>query len=163
MDPTLAGYLAFIRNGMRITTAVLPDDSPWIEWSYQEALGIVNRALKQVRAPVKTVWSIYTRAVYNLAGHYLVEGAPDVDDAPDIAGSDPLLPYFAWMRSQLDMAGFVSGVIQSTSDNGTGNSMVVSDAMKGLTFSDLQLMKSPWGRTYMGIAQKYGPSIWAVS
>lgn len=148
---------------MRITTAVLPDDSPWINWALQQSLGLVNRALMAVRNTVPTVWTIYTRAVYNLAGHILVETAPDVPDAPNVPGSDPAAPYFTNLRSGLDMAGFISGVINSTSDNGTGNSMVVPEAMQTLTFSDLQTMKTPWGRTYLGIAQKYGPTIWGIS
>ena len=62
--------------------------------------------------------------------------------------------YFADLRKLFKINSFVAGVIESSHDATTGQSFAVSDAMKDLTFSDLQLLKTPWGRAYLAIAQK---------
>lgn len=163
MDPTEAGFLAFIRNIMAIPAPVLPSDSLYIGWSYNVALSFVNETLRVAGAASPTFPSIYALAVYNLGGDRLVNYAQDVPDAPNVVGSDPPLPFFANMRRVLNINAFVSGVIQSASDESTSESMVVPDFMKGLTFRDLQMTKTPWGREYLGIAQDYGPSVWGIT
>ena len=42
-------------------------------------------------------------------------------------------------------------------------SLVVQKAAEAFQLSDLQNLKTPWGRTYLGFAQKYGPSVWGVA
>ncbi len=71
MNPTIAGFLVFIRTMMGINSSVLPDNSPYIASAYQYALDIVSIYLAQV-AP-----DAYTSAVYNLAGHNLIVWAQD--------------------------------------------------------------------------------------
>lgn len=153
MGPTLAGFMAFVANVMAIPTAALPTSSPIIPIAYQIALEIVNQALACVPASSPSTPSLYALAVYNLAGDRLINYAPDQ------AGQT----YFADLRKTLNISGFVGGVISSTADQGTSESLVVPDAMKGLTFADLQTLKTPYGRTYLGIAQSYGPSVWGLS
>ncbi len=41
--------------------------------------------------------------------------------------------------------------------------MVVQEAAKNFTLANLQNLKTPWGRTYLGFAQAYGPSIIGLS
>lgn len=170
MQPTLAGFLLFIRNVMGITTAVLPDDSPVIGFVFSVALAIVNPALAQACVPQTDLtgaqlnsggYTIFALAVYNLAGDRLINYAPDVTDAPNVSGGD--LPYFAWARKQFNINGFVSGVIQSSNDESTGQSLVVQKAAENFTLGDLQNLKTPWGRTYLAFAQDYGPNVWGLS
>lgn len=71
--------------------------------------------------------------------------------------------YFATIRRQFKLASTVPGVIASTSDLSTSVSLDNPDFMKGLTLENLQLLKTPWGRAYLSIAQKYGPTIWGLS
>ena len=94
--------------------------------------------------------------------------------APDVT---PVVPYpannadskangvgfFAYNRAQYNMLGFVSGVIQAAADEVTSESMLVPDALKGLTLANLQQLKDPWGRNYLQWAQDYGPAAWGVS
>jgi hypothetical protein len=168
MQPSLAGFLAFIRGQMGITTAVLPDNSPVIAMALGVALTIANpwfacvgRTLApQIVIPGVPQVSIYTLMVYNLAGSNLINYAQDVPDAPPVKGSE--LPYFAYLRDKWDINGFVSGVIQDSHDETTGNSMVVQEAAKNFTLADLQYLKDPWGRQYLAFAQRYG-TLWGIT
>jgi hypothetical protein len=156
--PTLVGFITFIRNVMGINTTVLPDDSFVIGTAFQVALEIVNLQLNCASAVM------YTLAVYNLAGDNLLNYAQDLPDADVVPGSgDPGMAFFAWTRQQLDLNGFISGVITSVNDQGTGNSMIVQEAAKNFTLSDLQNLKTPYGRQYLAIAQRAGPTIIGLS
>lgn len=159
-SPTVAGFLAWIRAIMQIGTGVLPDDSPYVPFAYNVAMNTTNRALCKVPNLNRGLPSIYALAVYNLGGDRIINYAPDLPDAPVYKNG---LPFFAYMRSSLDINSFVGGVIQSTSDEGTSESMVVPDAFKNLTIGDLQLLKTPWGRQYLAFAQDYGPAVWGLS
>lgn len=145
-SPTLSGFQDFITNVMGVPSTALPPTSPYIGYAYAVALEVVNQAI-QVSSPM-----MYTLAVYNLGGDNLINYAPD----------QPGQTYFSAVREDMHITGFVAGVVQSASDDGTGDSLVVQEAFKNLTLSDLQNLKTPYGRTYLGIAQRYG-SIWGVT
>lgn len=157
MQPTLAGFIAFIRTVMGIDATVLPDNSPVIPMALSVALAIVNPALCAAGytpgVPGTVPVSIYVLAVYNLAGDNVINYASDV--APST--------YFAELRTSFNTNAFVSGVIQSAGDEGTNESMVVQEAAKNFTLANLQNLKTPWGRTYLGFAQAYGPTIIGLS
>lgn len=162
-EPTRSGYLSFIRNIMVIDDVVLPDDSIWIDGSYNVAYNRVNKAIRRFPNHDQTQPSPYALAIYNLGGDRLLNFAQDLPDAAVVVGSNPPLPYFKFMRSQMKLMTFVGGTVQSSSDNGTSVSLVVPKAMENLTIQDLQNLKTPWGLNYMGIAQEYGPSGWGLS
>lgn len=160
MDPTLAGFTAFIRSVMGITTVNLPDNSPVIPMALSVALAIVNPALACVGytpgAAGTISVSIYTLAVYNLAGDNVINFAPD-------PGSGPTPTYFSELRTKFNTNAFVSGVISASNDESTGQSLVVQEAAKNFTLMNLQNLKTPWGRQYLAFAQAYGPSIVGVN
>lgn len=172
-QPTLAGFQTFIVNVMGISTSILPADSPVIAMAFAVALAIVNRALCKVCLPSQDAagvqlnsggYTIYALAVYNLAGSNLLAYAQDASNAPTVPGSgDPGLPFFAYARKQYNINGFVSGVVESTNDQGTGSSFVVQEAAKNFTLANLQQLKDPYGRQYLALAQSYGPSTWGIS
>jgi hypothetical protein len=147
--PTLAGFTNFVQTNMGISTSVLPSDSPWLEYSFDVSMLTVNVLMCQVSP------AIYTLAVYNLGGDVLLNNATDVPNAPNYKNRQP---YFAYMRGFFNIYGFVSGVVSSASDEGTSESLVVPDSLSQLSLSDLQNLKTPWGRTYLALAQKYGPA-----
>lgn len=65
---------------MGIPSNYLPDDSPSIQHAYDHSLQTVNMDLIVVWGPQgsnQTSWSQYELAVYNLAGHILIEFAQD--------------------------------------------------------------------------------------
>ena len=152
MNPTLAGFIWFIQNVMGITTANLPTTAPVIAFAYNLAVNTVNISLANVPNNDPTQPTIYATAVYNLAGDMLINFAQDT----------PPSTFFADMRASFGCNSFVSGVINSTSDEGTSESMTVPEAFTQLTISQLQNLKTPYGRIYLGIAQSYG-SLWGLS
>ncbi len=139
-------FLLFIRNQMGITTAQLPDASTDIDNALNLSLAFVNDVIQQANS------SLYDTAVYNLGGHYLIEFASD----------QPGLTYFADARTSFDINGFVPGVIQSAGDQGTSEAMLVPDFFKEFQMSDLDVMRTPWGRFYLAIAQKMAYN-WGIS
>lgn len=151
-QPTLAGFIDFIRGVMGIDPLLLPDNSPAIEWAYANSLMIVNPTLGIVgiKSPIET--TLYIEAVYNLGGDNIINYAPD----------QPGRTYFAELRRSMNITSFAAGLVQSASDSGTSDSLAVPDSLKNLTISQLQNMKTPWGRRYLAIAQTYG-TMWGVA
>lgn len=162
MGPTLSGFVTFIAQVMGITTQQLPSDSPVIPLAYNVAIQTVNILLGACPTPGAdpTLPSLYALAVYNLAGDRLLNWAQDPTNAPIYKDG---LPFFAYIRKTLNLTGFVPGVIQSTNDLTTGGSYVVPDAFQNMTIGDLQNLKTTYGRTYLALAQDYGPSDWGLS
>lgn len=161
-QPTLAGFLSFVRDAMNIPASALPSNSPWIGYAFGNALALVNPSLKAVAIPQFDTagaalntgnWSMYVLAVYNLAADNLVNYAVD----------QPGNTYFEKLREKLNILGFVSGVVQSSADESTSVSIVVQEAAKAFTLANIQNLKTPWGRAYLGIAQSYGPSTWGMT
>lgn len=155
--PTLAGFTAWVYSVMGVPTSVLPSDSPYLTYAFDTALYVVNRVLQNV------VPHIYVQAVYNLGGDNLANYAQDASGAPPVPNTEPPLPYWANMRRVLKINDFISGVIQSASDEGTSESMIVQEAARNFTLANIQNLKTPWGRRYLSIAQDYGPSVWGLS
>jgi hypothetical protein len=144
---TLSGFLTFIRQIMGIKTRDLPDNSPYIELAYAVALELVLPGIKAASA------LLYQQAVYNLAGDNLVTFAMD----------QPGCHFFEELRDKLNILKFTAGVVSSSSDQGTSQSLEVIKAAKDFTLGNLQNLKTPWGRAYLAIAQAYGPSIWGLT
>lgn len=141
--PTLAGYLDYLRNIVGITTTYLPNNSPVIASSYDIAIEIVNLQLADISS------NIYTLCVYNLATDNLINFAQD----------QPGQCYFVDLRASFKINNFVPGVITESHDESTGQSLLNPEFMKNLTMSNLQMLKTPYGRNYMGFAQSYG-TLW---
>jgi len=143
-----AGFLNFIRTYAQIPTAALPDNSPYITDAYNAAIDVVNDYIASVSS------TMYDNAVYNYGTDYLLNWAPDQSGQT----------YFADVRSKnnLNLTGFAAGVIESASDEGTSESLHVPESFDNLMIGDLQLLKTPYGRAYLAIAQKFGP-LWGLT
>jgi hypothetical protein len=151
MDPTLDGYILFIRNIMGVPVTELPDDSPYIQFSYDWGLNICYYLLSVVPSQ-PTSPSIYAVAVYNCAADGLVNIVQDI----------PPSTYWSDIRTKLGINAFVAGLINTTGDQGTWGGVTVPEQLKNLTFMDLQQSKTPWGRTYLAIAGGAGTH-WGMS
>lgn len=143
---TQAGFVAFLRGMAGIQAINLPECNPAVADAYCYAIDIVSLQIRQASR------HLYDLAVYNLATDYLINWAPDP------VGQT----YFSDLRKNYKITAFVAGVISSTSDEGTAESMVVPDSFKNFLIGDLQLLKTPFGQAYLGIAQKVG-SLWGVT
>lgn len=111
--------------------------SPWPGYAFDQAMLTVNDVL---------CGPAYTLAVYNCAAHILISTAPDL----------PGQTYFATLRDNFDLLDASSGVISSSSDQGTSNSFSVPPALQNVTVRDLWFFKTPYGRAYLGYAQSFG-------
>ena len=157
--PSYDGFVAWVFGVMGVPSQFLPSDSPSLGYAYNTAISLVNPAFISVLGP------IYLQAVYNLAGHLLVTWAPDVTTSPPFpykTEDGVEYGFFGWIRKQNNMLGFITGIVSSSSDEGTSASMVVPKQAENLTLSQLQLTTTIWGRTYLGYAQSYG-TLWGIS
>lgn len=153
MDPTLPGFLTFVSTVMAIPPAALPPTSPFPPMAFNTAQSLVNTALQAVPNYDPTQPTIYALATYNLAGAILL----------GIVTDQPGVTYFADLWKAYGGNGFAPGVLSSVGDEGTSTSYAVSQALQSLTLGDLQLLKTPWGRAYLALAQDVGPSAWGIS
>ena len=156
--PTLAGFVIFIRDVMGISTTFLPDGSPSITYAYNVALMITNPEIGAgIGAPPGSTWNLYALAVYNLGGDRLINYAPD----------QPSQTFFKTLRGPIadggyGLSAFAAGVVQAASDESTSDALAVPDSLKQLTLSDLQNLKTPYGRAYLALAQDTG-TLWGMS
>jgi len=161
--PTIADLQNFLFNIAGVPAAALPIDAPVIAYAFDYALSTVNRQLCAAWSPPGS-WTPYQRAVYNLATDILINWAQDPAGEP-VYRTTPTgqgLQYFAWLRYQYSINQFVAGVISSSGDEGTSQSLVVPKAFEGLTISQLTNLKTPFGREYLALTQSVG-TLWGMS
>lgn len=148
-EPNEADYLLFLRQGVGIRAEDLPADSMWIPATFGMAVGTVTLALD-----LSTVTPIYSLAVYNFGADRLINFALD----------QPNRSFFTDLRNRLGITSFAAGLVSSSGDNaGSSQSLEVIEAAKRLTVTQLQMMKTPYGRNYIGFAQQYGPTVWGLT
>jgi hypothetical protein len=95
--------------------------------------------------------------------HFQYVLARDPGTATLLAGAAARSTFFTAARSKLRIDQFVPGMVTSTSDVSTSVGLANPDFMRGLTIENLQLMKTAYGRAYLSIAQKLGPTVWGLS
>jgi hypothetical protein len=140
-----------------IPSGVLPDNSPVIPMAYAVAVENVNLAIAQA-SPLS-----YMLAVYNLGASNVLNYAPDAIGAPAYNNyEDRALPYFVYYRALWKINDFVTGVVQSSGDNGSSVSLQLQEAFSNVTLEDLQQLKDPYGRKYLSIAQQFG-TLWGLT
>lgn len=145
--PNQTDYTSFLYGVVGIPTANLPASDPMIATTLKIALEIVNAILNMGSA------TLYTLAVYNLGADRLINFANDIDGQS----------YFKDLRKELRILDVRVGVPSAANDAGTAVSILNPEQLKTLTLADLQTLKTPYGRQYMGIAQDFGPTIWGLS
>jgi hypothetical protein len=154
--PYLMGILVDSPSPPTVNTA----GSPWLGYAFTQALGLVLSAPQW-----RNGWAVippnmgidYTLAVYNCAGHIQIKITPD--QVVNNISRD----YFKGLRKEYGLLNLSVGLVQSTSDNSTSSVFAVSDSMKQLTLTDLDFIRTPWGRAYMQYAQDAGPTVWGLS
>jgi hypothetical protein len=150
MDPTFSGFIAWVQTIMGVPAADMPTTTI-LQTTYDEALNLAYNGLQTVPSQ-PTSPSVYATAVYNLGGALLVEMAQDV----------PPSTYWNDLRKKLNINAFSFGIISSASDQGTSETLTLPAQVQGMTLFDLQLAKSPWGRTYLMLAGSWG-AIWDMT
>jgi hypothetical protein len=135
--------------GALSTGLVIPPTVNTTGWTWPSyAMGRAQRLVLNIPA---IAGADYTLAVYNCATHILLNIAPDTSAIyKDGVG------FFAYMRNEFDLNEPASGVISSSSDQGTSSSFTVPHQFENFTVSDLDFFRTPWGRFYIGYAQDFG-------
>ena len=145
-QPNTTDLYTFLQTIVQVPTAALPSTSPYLSWalSYaEEQTLLVLYAIGQ---------DYYCFAVYLLATSFLINWCPDQTGQT----------YFQALRASWNLTGFVGGTIQSSADEGTSESLLAPDFLKGLTLANLQQLKDPYGRQFLSMCQDLGP-IWGIS
>lgn len=169
--PTLADFLTYLSGTVGIPATALPASSPYPQYALDNAVALVNPALQNTQGNYPGGYVaggnlgslIYIEAVYSLATSNLLNFCPDV--VPTVVyptGDAAGLGFFAYTRNKWDMTSFLPGVVAASSDEGTSQTLDVPDYFKLFTVADLQTLKDPWGRRYVGLAQRYGVNIWSL-
>jgi hypothetical protein len=144
--PSEIGYINWIYTIMGVDQSIFPDTSPYINMTYDIALEIVNFYL-DLASPI-----LYTQAVYNLAGDYLVNIAQDI----------PPSTYWTDLRNSFQINSFIPGLINAANDVETSAALMTPLGLQNFTLADLQNLKTPWGRVYLSIAQSVG-TMWGLT
>jgi hypothetical protein len=162
--PSLAGFNWFIRNIMGIPPMYLPDDAGIIPWAYEISVATVNQRFACVPSnSTPNSQIIYSQMVYNLGGHFVILWAPDVPGVYyKIDQNDVGIGYFAFLRQNFGMNTFAPGVVEESDDETTRTKLHVPKSLENLTIQDLEYTKTPYGRTYLGEAQKWNRP-WGLS
>jgi len=142
----ITDFQYFIYNVMEVPVAALPTTDPVI----QEAFCVAKETVTRWLIPHSHLY--YNLAVYNFGGDYIINWAQD----------QTCQTYFADLRKKWNINGFVAGVVSDTTDESTSTSLEVPEAFRNLMVGDLQLLKTPYGRMYLSIAQKLG-AVWGLS
>lgn len=126
-----------------VTGVLVTGTNNWIVTTLEVAKAIVNPAL------ACTSPKMYELAVYNLGADRLINFAQD----------QPNQSYWRDRRKDMRIYAPSLGVPEAGSDQGTSGSLVNPEVMKNLTLANLQQLKTPFGREYLGIAQSFGPYV----
>lgn len=139
-------FVAFIRFPVNIPPIILPDTDASIPFAYQMAVDTVHLGFLRVSS------GMYKRAVYNLGVDILINVAQDQPNRNELKEK----------RNEYKIHGFVPGVISTSSNAGTAESLVNPEIFKGFQLGDLQNLKTPWGRAYLAIASSVGTN-WGLT
>lgn len=158
--PTFSGFVAWVfGSGMGVPAEYLTNNDPNLQLCYDISLETVRRGFSCI-AP-----AVYQTMVYNLGGHYLAQFAQDpipLPDPPYIEIDGVKYGFWSYLRKTSGLNGFISGVVQASSDEGTSVTLVAPKWAENLTAGQLQLTNTPWGRTYLSFAQDAGTA-WGIS
>lgn len=122
--------------------------SQWATWALNYALEVALTG--PGNGPGMSGFAgISIMATYNLAMHQLLKTAQDL----------PNQTFFAQIRQTYKLTSLVPGPVMASADQATSETLVVPEFFKTLTLSELDLLKTPYGREYLGYAQMYGPNI----
>lgn len=156
--PNLPDYTDFVHNTMMISPLIIPSDSPYLGYSLDQALGIIINvpcwgggnwgSLPGFSGDIG-----YILAVYNCAGHIQLSITPD----------QPMRKEMEKLRSQFKLNDPYNGVVTSSSDQGTSETLGVPDSLQNLTLLDLNMMLTPYGRTALAWNQQFGSGVFGLS
>lgn len=172
--PNLPDFVQFVRGQLNISAQLIPnpvvpdyitdqpagnqvvddDEQPvwaditnWLMIALAAALEVVNDDIA-----ISCSGVIYTLAVYNLGADILINITPDPTGQKLMSD----------LRHKYKIEKPTTGVITSASNEGSSASVLNPEVMERLSPSQLQNMKTPWGRRYLGYAASVG-TLWGLT
>ena len=145
-QPNVTDFYTFLSTVAGIPSSALPSNSAYIPWALSYAEEMTLQVLYAVGQ------DYYCFAVYCLGTSFLINWCPDQ------AGQT----YFANLRQQWNITGFVGGTVASSADVSSSESLNVPEFLNGLTMANLGQLKDPYGRAWMAAQQELG-NIWGLS
>lgn len=145
-SPTEAGFVTFCRNVAGINTTVMPNNDPGFDYAYAFALEWIPQQLNGVSGV------LYTAAVYNWGVSLIIEFQQDQSGQT----------FFADLRQEFGTNNFVPGVISSTADGSTSDSLTIGTALSNMNIVDLARATDPFGRRALAIMSALGP-MWGLT
>ena len=101
--PNLPDFTVFVYN-QGVPLSVLPSDSPYLQWAYNQAIAIV---LPMPVSPIR-----YVLAVYNLGMHILLSIAQDINDDDSVIIDPPeTLGVQAVAKAIVNQSGNINGFL----------------------------------------------------
>lgn len=141
----LADFTTFVTN-QGVPSDDIPSPSDYVAWAFDYALASVANG-QHVPS------TIYVLAVYNFGMHYLLRIAVDQTG----------FSFFTDARESYGLLSFKGGAVVSAADQGTSGSVSGSKALSNLSLLAMDMLKTPWGQSYLFYAQQFGPQIVAFS
>lgn len=144
--PNITDFTAYVYS-QGVPQADLPTTSEYLTQSltYAQSVALIP--------PLDMPSFLYVLAVYNLGLHFLLKTAQDISP----------YTFFTTSRTQFNLLSFTAGVVIGSGDQGTSDTLLAPDWLKGMTLSTMDYLKTPWGRDYLAYAQQYGSNIVGVS
>jgi len=118
----------------------------WVNNTLAVALAMVDCDL-QVGGQI-----FYNLCVYNYAADRLLNFAQDLEGQT----------FFEQYRHKNHLNDQVTGLVQSAGNDGQSTSLLNPEQMQTFTVTDLQMMKTVPGRTYIGLVQSTG-TLWGAT
>jgi len=144
--PNVTDLYTFLQTIVQVPSSAFSSNSPYLPWalSYaEEKTLLVLYAIGQ---------DYYCFAVYLLATSFLINWCPDQSGQQ----------FFANLRSQWNLTGFVGGTVQSSADQATSESLLSPEFLKSLTPMQLQALRDPYGRQWLAMQADYS-NAWGIS
>jgi hypothetical protein len=167
LTPNLIDFTSYIEDSVHIPTAALPTNDPFIGYAFNIALAtcISLPAWCGISsAPGSNALGIlYTLAVYNLGVATLFQITPDQAGQTYFADARNSKPSTNFPNGGFGLNTVSTGLVQSSSDEGSSVGLVAPTWAAGLTIGQLQLVKTYWGQQYLSFAQSYGPTIVGIT
>lgn len=144
--PTLAGFEAYCRSPVGISTAAMPVNDPGFALWFALALEWIPLELQCVSP------TLYTYCVYDWGVSVTLQFQQDQ------AGQT----YFADNRKAFGVYNLVAGTISADADEVTSVSMTVGKSLSNLGLQELQRVKDPYGRNAIATLMSMG-TLWGLS
>lgn len=125
-----------------------------------DAVAICNVSPVAYDAPPARPWTV--NSVNQQVGCVTYAVAQNPGPATILPGAVLSQTWFFRARQTFKLNQFVPGLVASAGDQGTSVGIVNPEWTKNIDMASLDYAKTPWGRQYLALAQRFG-SLWGLT